>query len=189
MREFPKVIQDAMRASGAAATCLPVQIDQGEWEAALFVHVAGPECKADRRFLKTAKAPVPVSIHEELLAHQRAAVALLRLEVGSLSPEPLVFEILLTPGRMTSHFESLKLLAQQPRVCWFFGDTDFRVLQAQEQPLDDSLHQRFDRLCRDAYAHDSVIRMSGRYDAEAAVAEIVGHYEPRRGGGAVARVS
>jgi hypothetical protein len=88
-------------------------------------------------------------------------------------------EILLTPGAINSHYECVKLLANQERICWFFGDGDFRVLQALEQVIDSDKHERFEALAREAFAHDSLLRMAGKFNAEAALAEVAAHYTPR----------
>lgn len=169
-----------MRASGTAATCVPVQIDQGQWESALFIHVAGPECKQDRYILKCAATPTPATLRTELLTHASAAIVLLRLEALTVPNNPLAFEILLTPGKVSGHYECLKLLSQQARLCWFFGDTDYRIIQAQNQEVDAEQHENFEALAREAFAHDSVLRLMGKYDASAALREIVSHYELRQ---------
>ncbi len=180
MDQFPQPIQNAMRASGAAATCVPVQIDKGQWESALFVHVAGPECKQDRYILKRAAAPIPTAVETELLTHDRAAIVLFRLEALTMPDDPAAFEILLTPGKASGHYECLKLLSQQARLCWFFGDTDYRIIQAQIHEIGAEQHENFEALAREAFAHDSVLRMTGKYDADAALAEVVSHYELRQ---------
>lgn len=180
-RRFPPQVRRAMRERDAAATCVPVELDGGEWECALFVHVSGPECKRDRRILSRSTGPLPVSIEADLIENANAAVVMLRLEAFTLPDDPLASEILLTPGAVDSHFEALKLLASQRRLTWFFGDEEFRVLHAQSHPLGSEQHASFDELARDALRHDSVIRMTGRYDARAALAEVVEHYELREG--------
>jgi hypothetical protein len=179
MKYFPASIRDAMRKSGAAATCVPVQLEGPDWETALFIHVSGPECKQDRRILKSAREPTPATLSAELMTHANAAIIVLRLEVMTVIDDPLVFEILLTPGAVSSHYECVKLLAGQQRICWFFGDGDFRVLQAQEQTIDRDKHESFESLAREAFAHDSLVRIAGKFDAEAALAEVAAHYAPR----------
>lgn len=169
-----------MRSSGSAATCVPVQLSgTGTWEAALFIHVAGPECKQDRRLLKTAAEPTPSKIKPKLMAHERAAIVSLELSVITILEDPLKFEVLLVPGSIDAHYQSLKLLAEQNRICWFFADNDFRVIQAQEQEIEKQQHHEFEGIARDAFAHDSLLRMANHYDNEAALAEIVSHYTPR----------
>lgn len=171
-----------MRRSGAAATCVPVQLDEGRWESALFLHLAGPECKQDRRIVKTATEPLPVLLEAEIMAHQRAAVVMLRAQVSTLPSDPLVFEILLTPGAVSSHYDSLRLLSQQTRLLWFLGDGDYRVLAVQEQGIDEQQREQFSAIAKDAFAHDTVVRMAGNYDHEIALNEIAAHYAPRAGG-------
>lgn len=171
-----------MKASGAAATCAPVRIDDQDWETALFVHLAGPECKGDRALVARPGRSVPVGMETDLIETDNAAVVLLRLEVHTVADDPLQLEVLLTPGQGGSHFESLKLLSTQPRLRWFFGDDDYCVLRTQEHPLDDDSHAAFDELLRDAVAHDAMIRCTGRYDAMAALQHVVSHYALRDAG-------
>ena len=169
-----------MRQSGAAATCVPVRLDSSDWESAFFVHVAGPECKQDRRVLKNGKE-LSVSVHSELMTHARASIVLLHLEIATVATDPLSFEILLAPGHVTSHFEALKLLSAQTRLSWFFGDGDYRILRTLQHPLTDAQHREFDSLLKEAFSRDATLRMTGQYDAQTALAEIVSHYSPREG--------
>ena len=170
-----------MQAGGATVTCLPVRLDTDSWETVLFFHLAGPECKQDRRVLAKTQRPLPVSIETDLLSLQHAAVVTLRAEVFTQPQDPLTGEILLTPGGARAHFDALKLLSQQQRLCWFFGDQDFRVLYSQQSPLDYEQHVEFDDLLRDAVKHDALIRAAASYDAQAALAEVAAHYELRTG--------
>jgi hypothetical protein len=80
-----------------------------------------------------------------------------------------------------AHFEALKLLTRQPRLSWFLGDQTHWILHSQQHPLDTVQHEGFDSLLRDALKHDTMVRMSNRYDAQAALSEIVRHYELRAG--------
>lgn len=170
-----------MRSNGAAATCVAVQLDDNDWEAALFIQLAGAECKADRRALKQAKGPLPVGMESDLVETDTGAVVVLRPEAHTQPGDPFACEILLTPGDGGAHFEALKLLSRQPRLCWFFGDQTHWILHSQQHPLDPAQHEGFDALLRDALKHDTMVRMSNRYDAQAALAEIVKHYELRAG--------
>lgn len=173
-----------MRATGSAATCVPVKLGgSDDWEAALFIHVAGPECKQDRRSLKTRNTPVPVQIEPRLMAHGSAAVVSMELSVETVPDDPLKYEILLIPGREETHYQGIKLLARQQRVCWFFGDNDYRVIQAQEQEIEDEQHEAFESIARDAFAHDSLLRISSQYDSDKALSEIVSHYSPKNSAG------
>lgn len=185
MDEFPEAIAHSMRVTGSAATCVPVRLGgDGDWEAALFVHVAGPECKQDRRLLKNARVPTPVEIEPKLLAHGAAAIVSIELSIATVPEDALKYEVLLVPGREETHYQAIKLLASQDRICWFFGDNDFRVIQAQEQEIDSGQHEQFESIAREAFAHDSLLRISSQYDSDKALSEIVSHYTPRVDAGA-----
>ena len=178
---FPKLVRDAMQASGAAATCVAVQLDGEAWEAALFFQLAGAECKADRRAIKQSRGPMSVGMESDLLETDHGSVVVLRPELHTRPGDPFVCEILLTPGDGGAHFEALKLLSRQPRLCWFFGDQNHWMLHSQQHPLEAAQHQDFEALLRDALKHDTMVRMSKRYDARAALGEIVKRYELRAG--------
>ncbi|MFQ5755085.1 MAG: hypothetical protein ACE5H7_03215 [Acidiferrobacterales bacterium] len=181
-KEFlPREVRAAMQASGATVTCLPVRLDGNEWETALFFRLAGPECKRDRQVLAKTHRPLPVTLETNVLELPSAAVVTLRAEVHTLADDPLAGEILLTPGGSRTHFDALKLLSKQDRLCWFFGDEDFRQLHSQQNPLDVEQRESIDDLLRDAVRHDALVRSTGRYDAQAALSEVVVHYDLREG--------
>lgn len=167
-----------MREKDIAATCIPVQFAKNTWESAFFFHVAGPESKQDRRILKRDKI-TPTVLMTELMTHANASVVLIRSEIQTIINDPLVFEILLIPGEVSMHYECLKFLSQQDRIRYFFSDSDFRVLQEQEQEISSVQHEKFENLAREAFAHDSVIRMTGQYNAQIALSEVVAHYQLR----------
>ncbi len=177
MKRFPQTVRDAMSKAGAAATCLPVQLDGCGWETAIFVQVSGAECKEDRRAMRRATGALAIALETDLVEHENASVVMLRLEIFTRRDDPLAAEILLVPGESQTHFESLKLLATQTRLCWFFGDQNYWSVFSQAHPLEDAQHQEFAALQRDALRHDTMIRMTGRYDARAALSHIVSHYE------------
>lgn len=183
MKRFPETVRKGMAASGAAATCVPVKLDSGDWETAVYFQLAGPECKKDRRELKHAQDPVPLGVEMDLFEHQHGSAVLLRLEVHTFADDPLAGEILLTPGDNTTHFDALKLLARQPRLCWFFGDQQFWIIHSQQHALSDEQHRGFEALMSDAITHDAMVRLTGRYDANSVVSEIVSNYELRAGAG------
>lgn len=178
---FPEVVREAMQSNGAAATCVPVQLDGSAWEAALFIQLAGAECKADRRAIRQAKGPLPVGMETDLVETDNGAVVVLRPELHTNPGDPFACEILLTPGDGGAHFEALKLLSHQPRLTWFLGDQTHWILHTQQHPLDAAQHEGFEALLRDALRHDTMVRLSSRYDPQAALAEVVKHYELRAG--------
>ena len=181
IKRFPEALRASMHSNGAAATCVAVQFDGGAWEAALFFQLAGAECKADRRAVKNAKGTLAVGMETDLIETDTGAVVMLRPSIYTLPEDPFTCEILLTPGDGGAHFEALKLLTRQPRLSWFLGDQTHWILHSQQHPLDTVQHEGFDSLLRDALKHDTMVRMSNRYDAQAALSEIVRHYELRAG--------
>lgn len=178
VKAFPHQVKRIMREKDIAATCIPVQFDGEAWESAFFFHIVGPESKQDRRILKRGKL-TPTVLTTELMTHANASVVLMRFEIQTIINDPLVFEILFIPGEVSMHYECLKFLAQQNRIRYLFGDSDFRVLQEQETKVSSSQHDKFETLAREAFAHDSVIRMTGQYNAQAALSEVVAHYQLR----------
>ncbi|MFC1665182.1 hypothetical protein ACFL17_06090 [Pseudomonadota bacterium] len=177
MKHFPDFVQKGMRESDSAATCLPCIFDAGQWETAIFFRLVGPESKQDRRLLSRTTKPLPISLETDLIEADSAAVILLRVEALTHPDDPLIGEILLTPGESKSHFESIKLLASQPRLCWFFSDADFRVIHSQEMPLGKDHHGHFEDLLRDAVRHDALIRCTSQYNAQLALSAVVAKYE------------
>ncbi len=184
MKRFPQTVRDAMAASGAMATCLPVQIGgpDSAWETALFAQIAGSESKLDRRALRTPGKVFSVAIETDLIETKTAAVVMLRAEIHTRIDDPLSMEILLTPGEGGAHHEALKLLTQQQRLSWFFGDRAYWLIHAQSQPLGAEQRAGFAQLLSEALRHDALIRLSGHYDAHAALTELVKNYELRISG-------
>ena len=188
MRRFPAAVRQAMRDSGAAATCVAVQLDGDDWEAALFLQLAGPECKEERRLLRRVSGSIPVGMEADVIEHANAAVVVLRLEVHCGAPQPMPFEILLVPGTATGHFEAVKLVSGEARLTWFFGDSSGGLIHAQSHALDEAQHQGFAELLAEALRHDRLVRLTGRHDGNAALAEITSHYSPRGATVAATRV-
>jgi hypothetical protein len=178
-QRFPAFVRDAMQASGAMATCVPVQLDASRWEAALFFQVAGPESSEDRRAMRRAGTPFAIGMETDLVETEHGAVVLLRPELHARPGDPLAMEILLTPGDGGSHHEALRLLGEQPRLTWLFADRAWWVIHAQSHPLDPEQHAGFRDLLAGALRHDTMLRLTGRYDAQAALGEVVRHYELR----------
>lgn len=168
-----------MRSSGATVTCVPVQFDDGDWEAAVFFQVGGPESKLDRRLLRRTDKPFPVGLETDVIEHSHAAITMLRFEVYTTMEDPLVGEVLFAPGEYTSHFDTLTYLTRQPRLAWFFGDEAFEVLHTQTSSLGAQEHREFQELLDLSTKHDAMVRMTARYDANHALSEIANQYENR----------
>ncbi len=179
MKRFPEFIRNGMDYSGSSITCLPVQIDAGDWESAIFFQLGGRESKEDRRILSRLRATVPVSVEAQLIEHNSAAVIVIRFEVYTRQDNPLVGEVLLTPGHIQAHFETMKLLTKQSLLRWFFSDAAYWIIHSQQNRLGKSEHEAFQKVLDDATRHDAFVRITGTYDVEAALREVVSHYEFR----------
>ena len=181
MKRFPEFVRKSMDATGSSITCLPVSIDSGSWESAIFFQLGGSESKADRRMLSRLEGTVvPVAIETDVIKHNSAAVVVIRFEVYTRGDDdPLIGEVLITPGETESHFETLKLLSTQPIMRWFFADAAYWIIHRQQNRLGPSEHAGFKDVLDQATQHDALIRMTGRYDVQAALNEVVSHYEHR----------
>ena len=178
-RKFPAPVREAMIASGAAATCIPVELDGAAAEAAFFIDLAGPESKADRRVIRKWRGPLSLGLDSDVIETAHGAVVVLRPEVHTGPFDPFACEILVTPGAGGAHFEALDLLSRQPRLTWFFGDRGFEIIRTQQHPLDDAQRGEFAALLKQALRHDAMTRMTRRYDGRAAAAEVASHYTLR----------
>lgn len=179
MNRFPSAVRDAMHKSGAMATCVPVRLDGGGWEAAFFVQLSGAESKADRRAMTTGQGPFAMGLETDLVETEHGAVVVLRPELYTRADDPLVMEILLTPGVGGAHHEALRLLAAQRRLSWLFADAAGWIIHAQTLPLEDAHRHGFADLLAGSLRHDTMVRLSATYDAQSALGAVVRHYELR----------
>ena len=93
--------------------------------------------------------------------------------------DPLIGEVLLTPGGAETHYEILGQLSTQESLVWFFSDQNYRVIHQQVQPLAEEWRNEFDALRSEAFKRDTLIRLSGKYNAQAAFADVVSRYSLR----------
>ena len=104
---------------------------------------------------------------------------LLRVQMFTRPDNPLVGEVLITPGGAETHYEILTLLSAQQSLTWFLSDQDFNTIHQQRQPLNDQWRDEFLALRDEAFKRDSLIRLAGKYSAQTAFAEVVSHYALR----------
>ncbi len=170
-----------MDATGSTVTCLPVSIDSGSWETAVFFQLGGSESKLDRRCLTRLEGGVvPVGFETDVIRHESASVVVMRLEAYTRGEDnPLVGEVLLVPGAAESQFDAINLLTTQPLIRWFFADKAYWIIHRQQSSLGDAEHAAFSSVLEEVTQHDALIRLTGRYDAQAALSEVVSHYELR----------
>lgn len=177
-------------------TCLPVQLGAQDditanietdgrgslieqWQSAIFYRLGGSESQNDIELLKNAQSAFSVGLETDIIEHDNASVVMLRLEIFTQIDNPLVGEVLLTPGGAESHYEILGLLGEQKELTWFFSDQQYNVIHQQKQPLSKEWRDEFLALRSEAFKRDSLIRLAGKYSAQTAFAEVVSRYSLR----------
>ena len=165
-----------MRDGGVMTTCVPLRVDGGDWESAVFFDLAGAECEKDREQLSLCKSPLPVTLEADVINNPQAAVVMLRFEISTRPGDPLVGEVLLTPGSGEVQYATLEGLTRQERLLFFFGNEDYRVIHSQQLALGADQRNGYQGILDDAVSHDALIRLTGRYDATAAMREVTSHY-------------
>ena len=157
-------------------TCVPVEFDRNEWESAVFFELGGVECTEDRALMRSASDTFQVSLEADMIPCQTAAVVMLRFEVMTRHDNPLAGEVLVAPGIGHVQFETIENLTRQDSIRFFFGDEKYNVIHSQQIILRDQERQGYKGILDDAIAHDAMIRLTGRYDAVAAMKEVTSHY-------------
>lgn len=177
---FPESVIKMMKAGGSTVTCLPVKLEQEEdWQSAVFFRLGGSESQADIKLLKNRQSALGVGIETDLIEHANATVVVLRLQMYTRPDNPLVGEVLITPGGAQTHYEILTLLSGQETLTWFLSDQEFRIIHQQRQPLSDDWRKEFLALRDESFGRDTLIRLSGKYSAQTAFAEVVSRYALR----------
>jgi len=160
----------AMHEAAVTATCLPVQLDDGDWCAALFVIAPGGSAclrtGADG-VARVSGGPFAVQFEADLHEHEHGTV--FELDVQVRTPiEPLDASLLFVTGHASAHFEALELLVASQQLSLFIGDEYCRVLWQQRVPVSEAHRAGMRSLLDEAVRRDAVIRLTGRYDPEAA---------------------
>lgn len=179
MQKFPDSIIKSMQQSGAMTTCVPVEFSDGSWESTVFFELSGDECELDRRILKQTGSPLGINLEAELIEHARASVVMLRFEILTQTDDPLAGEVLVVPGLGDVQFDTLKCLGSQRYLKFYFSDDMYNVIHSQQLVLSDQERQGYAQILEEVISHDALIRLTGKYDAMAALSEIVDHYEIR----------
>ncbi|OED37490.1 hypothetical protein AB833_23365 [Chromatiales bacterium (ex Bugula neritina AB1)] len=186
MEKFPQSVIDVMTAGGATVTCLPVQLEEPAeensaseevcWQSAVFFRLGGNESTRDIRLLRSGSKAYGVGIETDIIEHENASVVMLRLQLFVQPDDPLIGEVLLTPGGAETHYEVLGLLGNQQTLTWFCSDQEYNLIHQQQQPLSDEWRQEFLALRAESFKRDAILRLAGKYSAQTAFAEIVSNY-------------
>ena len=179
MQKFPDSIINSMLQSGAMTTCVPLEFDDGSFESTVFFELSGDECEFDRLILSKSTSPFGINLEAELIEHASASVVMLRFEIMTQPDDPFVGEVLIVPGLGDIQFDTLKYLSTQQNLKFYFSDDRFNVIHSQQLLLSDRERQGYSQILEEVISHDALIRLTGKYDAMAALSEIVDHYEIR----------
>ncbi len=168
LQKFPDEVIVALHEAGITATCMPIQIDDGDWQAAFF-YVLAP----DAACLKNGKllgGPFTVGLDADLHEHDNGTMIEIGLEV--ITPiEPCNGIMLFLTGHTSTHFDALKLLSKQQEIPLFIGDQYCSTLWQQLVPVNDTFRAGITGLINEAVTRDAVIRMTDRYDPDAVFAD------------------
>jgi len=173
MAKFPDPVIAAMHHAATTVTCLPVQLDDAEWRAAIFYVLPEAIEEEQARTLFPAGQLVSVGLDADLKEPSSATAIVLGVEI-QLAAKQLRGEIVFLTGHLDSHFETVEMLSQQSTIDLFIGDKFCTLLHQQTIPLADEHRQVFTELLKEAASRDALIRFRGQYDPDAAFAEIVG---------------
>lgn len=180
MHKFPDSIIKSMLQSGAMTTCVPLRFDNGSYESAVFFELGGDECQSDRAILGKSTSPLAIKLEAETIGHEKAGVVMLRFEILTKPDDPLAGEVLIVPGLGDVQFDTLRCLTTQDNLKFYFSDERFRVIHSQQLVLSDRERQGYSQILEEVISHDALIRLTGKYDAMAALTEIVDHYDVRK---------
>lgn len=160
----------ALHHANVTVSCMPVQIDNEDWQAALFyVLSANAPCLAGGEL-----APGPFAVEFDADLHEHANGSLIEIGIEIATPvEKSCGTLLFITGHSTGHFETVKLLSTQTDLPLFIGDEYCNVLYQQRIVISDAMRAGFRQLLDEALGRDAVIRMTGHYDADKVFTDVV----------------
>jgi hypothetical protein len=166
--KFPDDVIVALHEAAITTTCMPIQIDEGDWQAAFF-YVLQPDAPCLTKG-KLLGSPYAVSLEADLHEHENGT--LIEIAFDIVTPiEPCRGVLLFLTGHTSTHFDALKLLSSQQDIPLFIGDEYCNTLAQQRIPTNDAFRQGLDELVKEAVGRDAFIRLSGRYDPDLVFAD------------------
>lgn len=166
--KFPDEVIVALHEAAITATCMPVRLDDADWQAAFF-YVLAPDaaCLTAGRLLG---GPFSVALDADLHEHENGSMIEIGFEI--ITPiEPCKGVLLFLTGHTSTHFDALKLLSNQNDIPLFIGDQFCNNLWQQRIPMNPAYQSGLSGLIDEAVARDAVIRMTGQYDPDAVFAD------------------
>jgi len=177
-QKFPDEVIVALHEANITATCMPIKIDEGEWQAAFFyvlqpdapclgVNAVAADSASDGAFLS---GPFSVALDADLHEHDNGTMIEIGVEINT-PVEPCMGIMLFLTGHSSTHFEALKLLSEQEDIPLFIGDQFCNTLWQQRLPLNNEFRLGITGLINEAVTRDAIIRMTDRYDPDAVFAD------------------
>lgn len=167
---FPDEVIVALHGAAVTVTCMPIQMDEDVWQAGIF-YVIAPDAECLQHSLSES-APFNVEVEADLLEHENATLIELKFQVATPG-KPLDGAVVFLTGHSTVHFDVLKMLSDQESVPLFFGDQFCNELWKQRIVLLPEHRAALKEILDEAVARDAMIRLTGRYDPDAAFADSV----------------
>lgn len=168
--KFPDEVIVALHEANITATCMPIQLDGGDWQAAFF-YVLAPDapCLTNGKLLG---GPFAVALDADLHEHDNGTMIEIGVEI--ITPiEPCKGVMLFLTGHTSTHFDALNLLSEQSEIPLFIGDQFCSTVWQQRVPIDENFRLGITALIGEAVTRDAVIRMTDRYDPDAVFADTI----------------
>lgn len=167
-QKFPDEVVVALHEAGITATCMPIKLDDGDWQAAFFYVLAPDAPCLSNGLLKGG--PFAVELDADLHEHDNGTMIEIGMEI--VTPiEPCRGIMLFLTGHTSTHFDALKLLSEQEDIPLFIGDQYCTTLWQQRIPVNETFRNGMMGLINEAVTRDAVIRMTDRYDPDAVFAD------------------
>lgn len=163
VERFPDDVVVLLHEANVTVGCVPVQIDDQDWQAAVFLVLSSDSpCLVDGEL---RGGPFSVAIDADLHEHENGTA----IEIGIDVATPVTHSfgtLLFLTGHSASHFETVKMLGNQRELPLFIGDEYCKVLSKQTIPLNEAMRSGFSQLLDEATGRDAVIRLTGHYDPD-----------------------
>ena len=167
---FPDDVVVLLHNANVTVSCVPIQMDDGQWEAAIFFVL--PKEAACLNNGELAGGPFAVEFDADLHEHEKGTLIEVGIDIAT-PKENSRGTLLFITGHSPSHFESIKLMSEQQALSLFIGNEYCEVLYRQRIPLSDVMRSGFKQLLDEAVGRDAVIRMTGHYDPDLVFADTV----------------
>lgn len=170
IERFPDDVVVALHHANVTVSCVPVKIDDKQWQAAMFYVIA-----ADAPCLVNGSlAPGPFAVELAADLHEHANGTLIEIGIDIATPgQNSRGTVLFITGHSSAHFEAMTLLSSQEDLPLFMGDEFCNVLYQQRILLSDGMRAGLKQLLDEAVSRDAVIRMTGHYDADIVFDDVV----------------